>query len=80
LSATDFVVLKQCLILQEVAASDYEIHISSCVQRAAKSPYVDDGSRLTVYRPHSLAAVSLLKLLQAHVEMSVVGVDVRGDR
>jgi hypothetical protein len=44
-----------------------------------KSPNVDDRSCLTVYRPHSLAAVSLQKFVQAHVDDRVVGIDVRGD-
>ena len=47
--------------------------------RAAKSPYVDDGSRLAVDGSDTLAAVSLLQLVQAHVDDGVVGIDVRGD-
>ncbi len=46
----------------------------------AKSPYVDDGSCLTIYRPHPLATVSLLKLVQSHVDDRVVGIDIRGHR
>lgn len=45
-----------------------------------KSPYVYDGSCLTIYRTYSLADVPLLQLVQAHVEVGFVGVDVRGHR
>ncbi len=47
---------------------------------SAKSPYVDEGSRLAVDGSDTLAPVPLLQLVQAHVEVVVVGVDVRRDR
>lgn len=47
---------------------------------SAKSPYVDDGSRLAVDGSDTLADVPLLKLVEPNVEVVVVGVNVRGDR
>ena len=40
-----------------------------------KSPYVNDGPRLTVDGSNTLADVSLLQFIQTHINDGVIGID-----